>query len=99
MASSGSDYVFEDLVAELQELVGELRELQKRRDCVNSQKQRSDYISYLRKKPKDERSIDDPVTPDTDERMPKRKWESIMFQWRQRLRDAAAGAVSSPESS
>ena len=99
MASSGDDRVVEDLVADLQELLDNEPWLQKRHEIVKAHKQRPDYVSYTFNKHKDERTTGDPITPDTDERMSKRQWEICMFQWRQRLRDAAAVTVVSPESS
>jgi hypothetical protein len=96
MTSSGDDRVLEDLVTDLQK-VFDIR-LQKRQEIVKAHKQRPDYVSYTLDKNKDERSTDDPITPDTDECMTKRQWEACMFQWRQRLRDAAEATGVSHES-
>ena len=93
MVSSAGNHVVEDLVADLQEL---LDRLQKRHKIVEAHKQRPDYVSYTSNKSKDERTTSDPITPDTDECMSKRQWESCMCQWRQRLRDVAAVTVVPP---
>eukprot|EP00930_Biecheleria_cincta_P063319 TRINITY_DN48855_c0_g1_i1.p1 TRINITY_DN48855_c0_g1~~TRINITY_DN48855_c0_g1_i1.p1 ORF type:complete len:292 (+),score=62.41 TRINITY_DN48855_c0_g1_i1:42-917(+) len=63
------------------------RALQKRRAVVNAHKHRPDYLAFSAARPRHLRTPDEPMTPDTEETMPKRQWETRIQRWREGLRE------------
>ena len=58
----------------------------KRRNVVWAHKRQTIYLAYASARPMTLRDPDEPMTPNTDESMPKRVWETRMQKWRQGLR-------------
>jgi len=63
------------------------RAVQKRRAVVSAHKRRPDYLAFSAARPRHVRDPDEPMTPDTEESMPKRQWETRIQRWREGLRD------------
>ncbi|CAE8700919.1 unnamed protein product [Polarella glacialis] len=59
----------------------------KRRQVVTSHKRRPDYKAFTASKTKEERSENEPMTPDFEGRISKRTWESTIQDWRVKIRD------------
>ena len=59
----------------------------KRRNVVCAHKRRPSYLAFAKARPINLRDPDEPMTPDTEESMPKREWETRMQKWRKGIRD------------
>jgi hypothetical protein len=59
----------------------------KRERAVEGVKKSALYLAYRQNRPLEERTEDDPKTPDAKDRsLPKRKWEYEIQQWRKKIR-------------